>query len=683
VTAMTQIDTLKSHFAFLAKSQGFISEKDYHTACHSITSTVVLNALADWLVEKGYKLVKGVGPQYQKELMQRVKNPNVRDVKDTKHRTHKNPNKFQKSKKTNDEHSEVAVPAVQDTSSFHLKKADEESLYNAIKVDSLYHELFMQLAQDSYYELGHVPSSNDLEAKFAEAVHQALPKIKRTYIEEFGRDPGWGILDISDTTKQLVEDALYYLSDEFDESHWSPERASSFHLNKVIEELQEFEDEFLPAWKKWKASLAGNTEFIALLASLGLTAQDFTNYDQAQRSIMQLVEAYGNQIPEDAYINHTALQNEFLKIDPNAKLPINQRITNAISKIFDPKVLAEIFTALYSGIQSGFDTRELTPGEEPSTPAEAMPSGTRDLEFTDMGGPALETASKRAAFARRASLAKISTTVARVGYAKNERMRVKFDNGVSFFSYIAETPLQKAAGLEVFESLAATDGLLFPFEESGSVTFHMGSVQFPIDIVFLMDAPNGLEVGKIIANIQPGSPEWWTHSNTLAVLEVAGGMCKKANIKVGSICRATTHVEAQALPPEYSLTLPSYAGEFDIFDLFEMLGEYHNGQGDPIYAVQSRQSRHNISLDEMDAIESLLEDIAEGAYIPGYPHGQLAPEDAPMGIQEEEEYGEEGDRALIDVDIAKSWLPVIKRIIISEKSHEEEEKEFEIYETYE
>jgi uncharacterized membrane protein (UPF0127 family) len=307
--------------------------------------------------------------------------------------------------------------------------------------------------------------------------------------------------------------------------------------------MQEFEDEFLPAWKKWKASLKDNQNFLAILASVGLTAQDFSSWEQGQRSIMQLVDAYGNEIPEDAYIPHNALQNEFLKIDPDAKLPILQRITNAISKIYDPDALAEIFTELWKGVQSGFEKVEPKPGEEPpeTPPAAPLPSGTREIEIAP-GPSGLETASKKP---RKKKMAKVATTVARIGYSDKERLNIKFDNGAKFTSYVAETPLQKAAGLEVFDSLGAAEGLFFPFEEEGSVTFHMGSVKFPIDIVFLMEAPHGMEVGKIVANAQPGDVDWWSYPKTIAVLEVVGGKCKEKGIRLGSTCTVSRRVEAQ------------------------------------------------------------------------------------------------------------------------------------------
>jgi len=204
--------------------------------------------------------------------------------------------------------------------------------------------------------------------------------------------------------------------------------------------------------------------------------------------------------------------------------------------------LAQIFSDIYKGIQSGFEKVEPKPGEEP--PTEAPPSGTREIEI-EPGPSGLETASLKVKPVRKAKkMVKIATSVARIGYSDKEQLQVKFNNGAKFSAYVAETALQKAAGLEVFDALDAKEGLLFPFEEEGSVTFHMGSVKFPIDIVFLMDSPHGLEVGKVVANIEPGSLEWWSHPKTIAVLEVVGGKCKEHNIKIGSICTVSVRVEA-------------------------------------------------------------------------------------------------------------------------------------------
>lgn len=112
---------------------------------------------------------------------------------------------------------------------------------------------------------------------------------------------------------------------------------------------------------------------------------------------------------------------------------------------------------------------------------------------------------------------------------------------IAFHVTVAKTAHQKAAGLEVIDKLGSKDGMLFPFENE-HVTFHMGSVKFPIDIVFLMDDPSGLKVAKIVHNAQPGAVERWSYGPTAYVLEVAGGSCKKHSIKLNSICKISKRV---------------------------------------------------------------------------------------------------------------------------------------------
>ena len=470
------------------------------------------------------------------------------------------------------------------------------------------------------------------------------------------RDTEWVNLEaeelLSSATKNRKEE------DEYGEAEYGRSRRGSANLNKVIEDMQEFEDEFLPAWKRWKAALA----------SFGLTAQDFSNYEQGQRSVLSIIDAYANEIPEDAYIDQVDLQNQFLKIDPDAKLPINQRISTAVAKIYDTTALKAIFTALWSGVQSGFaKVPPANPGTEPpptAPPAAPMPSGTREFEIAP-GPSGLETASKKPARAQR-----VAATVARIGYSDKAKLTVKFDTGAKFAAYVAETALQRAAGLEVFDDLDPAEGLFFPFEEAGSVTFHMGSVAFPIDIVFLMDSPHGLQVGKVVANIEPGSQDWWSYPGTSAVLEVAGGMCKKANIKEGAICTIGMRIEAEESSSEYNISLPDYAGDSSIFELFDLISKHDSG-----HRTDLSEGNANVSLGELHAIERLLVDIDMGRYMPGYPAGQLSVSDSIMNRQEEAEYEAEQDYARNDMIIAEAWLPEIRELISENELDEDAEPE--------
>jgi len=105
--------------------------------------------------------------------------------------------------------------------------------------------------------------------------------------------------------------------------------------------------------------------------------------------------------------------------------------------------------------------------------------------------------------------------------------------GKTFHVYVAETPSQKIAGLEAFDKLGDGDGMLFPFEPEQHVTFHMGSVRFPIDILFLVQGPSQLKIAKIVHAALPGTRDHWAADQTVAVLEINGGLCKRLGVKVG------------------------------------------------------------------------------------------------------------------------------------------------------
>jgi len=102
-------------------------------------------------------------------------------------------------------------------------------------------------------------------------------------------------------------------------------------------------------------------------------------------------------------------------------------------------------------------------------------------------------------------------------------------NGVSFDLLVARTSEQKAKGLEVVSSLQENEGMYFLFEKSQHVTFHMGGVRFPIDILFLDDL---LRITKVVKDAKPGTKDTWS-AVASTVIELPGGSCDKYNISVG------------------------------------------------------------------------------------------------------------------------------------------------------
>ena len=126
----------------------------------------------------------------------------------------------------------------------------------------------------------------------------------------------------------------------------------------------------------------------------------------------------------------------------------------------------------------------------------------------------------------------------------------------SFALRVATTAREKADGLEVVASMEETAGMLFPFEDE-SVTFHMGSVKFPIDVLFLTDSPLGLRVGKIVHNAMPGSEDRWSFENVACVIELVGGACKASGVKVGGVCE----LDAEEVDENITISAATYTPE--------------------------------------------------------------------------------------------------------------------------
>jgi len=82
-----------------------------------------------------------------------------------------------------------------------------------------------------------------------------------------------------------------------------------------------------------------------------------------------------------------------------------------------------------------------------------------------------------------------------------------------------------------------------------------------------------------------------------------------------------------------SKTIPQEYNDCWWFDLAEMLGDYHMGQADPVYAFQSRRER-KIRKIEFDAVRKVLEEILDGEFLDATPK---------------------------DYDVAECWLPYFQK----------------------
>lgn len=106
----------------------------------------------------------------------------------------------------------------------------------------------------------------------------------------------------------------------------------------------------------------------------------------------------------------------------------------------------------------------------------------------------------------------------------------KAEESASFLCDIADTVERQVDGLQAYSRLKKKCGLIFSYKQARDVMFHMGSVSYPIDIIFIDSEDN---IKKISKNIQPGSLEVFSCTGTLNVLEVSGGVSDLLNIKVG------------------------------------------------------------------------------------------------------------------------------------------------------
>src|SRR5687768_3945180 len=109
--------------------------------------------------------------------------------------------------------------------------------------------------------------------------------------------------------------------------------------------------------------------------------------------------------------------------------------------------------------------------------------------------------------------------------------RVRFGHHILQCS-LALTPAEHALGLSKHAALSEGEGLLFVFPQTKTATFWMSAVGFPIDILGL-DAES--RVTKIVENGRPGSVERWTFPKVAAVLEVRGGLSRRAGVRVGDL----------------------------------------------------------------------------------------------------------------------------------------------------
>lgn len=105
-------------------------------------------------------------------------------------------------------------------------------------------------------------------------------------------------------------------------------------------------------------------------------------------------------------------------------------------------------------------------------------------------------------------------------------------NDIDFSVEVADTPEKRAQGLSGREFLPEDEGLLFVFNNSGTYSFWMKEMNFPIDIIWIDE---NFVIEEITKNIAPETfPETFSSQNPAQyVLEINAGLSEKYNFQKG------------------------------------------------------------------------------------------------------------------------------------------------------
>jgi uncharacterized membrane protein (UPF0127 family) len=103
---------------------------------------------------------------------------------------------------------------------------------------------------------------------------------------------------------------------------------------------------------------------------------------------------------------------------------------------------------------------------------------------------------------------------------------------------VADTPSERALGLQYRETLPLGSGMLFVYDEPADRAFIMPNMNFPLDIVFI--AKNGTVLNVEEAEVEgPGTPDadlvrYRSSGPALWVVEVNQGLCRQHGIGPGT-----------------------------------------------------------------------------------------------------------------------------------------------------
>lgn len=95
---------------------------------------------------------------------------------------------------------------------------------------------------------------------------------------------------------------------------------------------------------------------------------------------------------------------------------------------------------------------------------------------------------------------------------------------------VADTMEKKRIGLQWHRTpLIDGEGMYFPYEPFSEVTFHQGTVNYPLDLLFLCED----QIIQTEENTKVGGSDRWTCAECDGVVEVIGGWCSENGVEVG------------------------------------------------------------------------------------------------------------------------------------------------------
>ncbi len=191
---------------------------------------------------------------------------------------------------------------------------------------------------------------------------------------------------------------------------------------------------------------------------------------------------------------------------------------------------------------------------------------------------------------------------------------------------VARTPSELTLGLQRHAALSEDEGMLFLFPQPRMATFHMGEVAFPIDILGIDE---NSRVTRIVEGARPGSLERWYFPRVVAVLEVAGGTCRRLPVKVGDTCAILSHErEAQYAPivyhgsqtsglTELAAYAPSYEGGIGTGVYVAFDPEVANYYGDVVYKLELLAPEDSILWLTPDTIDTFISAYFQNSILVG------------------------------------------------------------------